>query len=479
MMIRKFQLWIRQKFSDDSCSHAPPSDGNKERSETIIATSSKRENELDVDVLIVGGGIVGASLALYLARSSSDSDVKIQVVDREYVGSEASGLSAGTIWAAGWGDRSHGGLFLGEETMSLLKYLDGKGRDFELNISGAMSIATNEDQRTRQSNSVKRLVPHGYEGTMLVGREAILSHAPHLGSSTSVVAASLWPKSAHVDPHKLTIAIAEEAEDLGANILEGVEIVGVTPISSDTEENVDDKQSAVRCPFRYRVVASDGRSWRARNVVIAAGAWCKSIGRSLGLQVPVVPVKGQMWITEPLPRDTMPNLIFTTESHEWWGSNSSRDDAHGVPEYCTHDFEGNLLCRHAYGRQKEDGCVIFGGDRVMCDPGDYTVNDVDLERNREYVLEFFPNLRSAAVEGSWAGIMGFSMDGKPLIGELSDVGYPGLWIAAGFGPHGIMEGPGAMRILSDAMKGPLDDEAGKIIKPYDPCRVGGGSPESS
>jgi len=430
----------------------------------ILACSSAApvdEGEIkEVDVLIVGGGIVGVSVALFLARK--DSSKRIQVLERGYVGSEASGLSAGTIWAAGYGDRTHAGLLLGQMTVELLEELDKKA-DFEFERSGAFSIAASPEQVERQRNSVRNLVPHGYRGQMIVGRDAVLKRFPGLGSETSVLAASTWPLSCHVNPKALTHTIADEAENLGVSISEETPVTEIRCLNSSENDET----------YRYEIRDGNGSTWHAKHIVVAAGAWVKPLGRTLGLRFPVEPVKGQMWITEEAPQLQGGSLIFTTESHVWWSKHSSRDDAHGIPEYCTHDFQGNLLCRHAYGRQTRDGQIIFGGDRVRCAPDDYTVDETDLEHNIQYVREFFPDVEKYPLAGTWAGIMGFSVDGKPLIGELHELGYPGLWMAAGFGPHGIMEGPGAARILADMICRDGDRSNNELMYTFRPCRHDG------
>ena len=95
-----------------------------------------------------------------------------------------------------------------------------KDVDFEFERSGAFSIAASPDQVKRQSNSVRSLVPHGYEGQMLVGRDAVLKQFPGLGENTTAIGASTWPLSCHVNPKALTHVIAEEAENLGVYISE-------------------------------------------------------------------------------------------------------------------------------------------------------------------------------------------------------------------------------------------------------------------
>lgn len=129
-----------------------------EQEETrILSTSVARRKENPkiekVDVLIVGGGIVGVSTALFLARK--DSSTKIRVVERGYIGSEASGLSAGTIWNASYGDRSHAGLLLGQMTVDLCEELNKiEDVDFEFEKSGAFSIANNSEELERQRKAV-------------------------------------------------------------------------------------------------------------------------------------------------------------------------------------------------------------------------------------------------------------------------------------------------------------------------------------
>ena len=131
------------------------------------------------------------------------------------------------------------------------------------------------------------------------------------------------------------------------------------------------------------------------------------------------------------------------------------------------------MVRHAYGRQTVDGMIAFGGDRQRCGDEDYSVDENGITTHREHVGEFLNEaIMSAPLAGSWAGIMPFSVDGQPLVGELDPLGLPGLWLASGFGPHGIMEGPFAGKLLADAVTGvaPLPEA---VAAKFNPCREGG------
>src|SRR4029453_14793908 len=110
----------------------------------------------------------------------------------------------------------------------------------------------------------------------------------------------------------------------------------------------------------YRIETCQG-SYQAATLVIAAGAWCGGIGAMLGLRIPIVPVRGQMWASDPLP----PRLFHTisaAESSLQWHSAPGNDTQ--TPSYLTHRGQQRLT-RHLYGRQTRTGEIIFGGDRQL------------------------------------------------------------------------------------------------------------------
>ena len=155
--------------------------------------------------------------------------------------------------------------------------------------------------------------------------------------------------------------------------------------------------------------------------------------------MPVVPVKGQIWATEEAPRGTLRRVLYTFASHHRWAlrGGDMRDDAAGLPCRVTHDATGARCVDHGYARQCTDGRVIFGGDRVACDGRDYSASDEATAHSRSMWAGIVPRLvrgeRAPACDGAWAGIMPFSMDGKPLVGSCAAVGHPRVWMLAGFG----------------------------------------------
>jgi glycine/D-amino acid oxidase-like deaminating enzyme len=104
------------------------------------------------------------------------------------------------------------------------------------------------------------------------------------------------------------------------------------------------------------------------------------------------------------------------------------------------------VTRHLYGRQRRNGELIFGGDRELCG-WDTTPDPVGIEVNRGHVIELLPFLSAPPITRTWAGLMPFSLDGKPLIGRVP--GRDDLWIVGGLASSGFGRGPMAGKLLAD------------------------------
>ena len=110
---------------------------------------------------------------------------------------------------------------------------------------------------------------------------------------------------------------------------------------------------------------------------------------------------------------------------------------------------------------------MFGGSRIKCNDGDFTILKQDIEDNLDLVAtDVIPKVADYAVNGYWCGLMAFPMDGMPIIGNLSKVGLDGIWMLCGFGPHGMMEGPGAAQYIADCLvDGNGEDESALCVHP--------------
>ena len=174
-------------------------------------------------------------------------------------------------------------------------------------------------------------------------------------------------------------------------------------------------------------------------VVIAAGAWSRPIGALLDLDVPIVPVRGQMWATAPQPPRVFQTMSAAESPLAW------HRDRGGAPPDLTHR-DGRRVTRHLYGRQRRNGELIFGGDRELAG-WDTTPDPAGIATNRGHAIELLPLLAELPVARTWAGLMPFSLDGAPLIGRVP--GRDDLWIVSGLASSGFGRGPMAGKLLAD------------------------------
>jgi sarcosine oxidase subunit beta len=191
----------------------------------------------------------------------------------------------------------------------------------------------------------------------------------------------------------------------------------------------------------YLVETSQG-PFPAAALVIAAGAWCSSIGALVGVRIPIVPVRGQMWATAALAPRVF-QTIASAESACHWQQQPGND--YETPPDLTHRGTTRLT-RHLYGRQTRAGEIIFGGDRQLV--GTNKVPDAaGITVNHAHAAEVLPMLCDLPIARTWAGLMPFTLDGAPLIGQIPQ--RRNLYIVSGLASSGFGRGPMAGKLLAD------------------------------
>ena len=373
----------------------------------------------EAEVLIVGGGIAGAATAYYLARHGRD----VALVERGEIASEASGANAGQIGATGWGEMPDLGSYLTMGSLQLFKELQlDHGYDIEFRQSGSLTAIHTPEQYDYMRNRVLEMRSQGAEVELLTAREA---RAMEPEVNPALLGFMYTPLRAQADPVKATRAFADAAAQLGARILTNHAVSGVAPR-----------------PGGGYSVASSGGEFACGSVVIAAGAWCGPLGGMLGLDIPIVPVRGQMWATESLPPSVFQTQSSVESAHAW--SVDDGADADTPPEL-THKG-GRRVTRHLYGRQRRNGEIIFGGDRQLTGY-DKAVEHTGIEVNKGHASEVIPMLSSLPIARTWSGLMPFSMDGAPIIGGIPS--RDNLFIVSGLASSGFGRGPMAGKLLAD------------------------------
>ena len=373
---------------------------------------------LDADVIVVGGGIVGCSAAMFLA----DAGMDVNLLDRGGISGEASGLNAGSIGGYGWGRSPSLQEHLTMGSLDIFKSLQiEKGYDIEFRQSGSLVAIQSLNQYEYAQERVSYLKSEGMQVEILSPNEA-KSYEPNLNGDLNGYMYSSYRGQA--DPIKSTRAFSEVAKNNGAIITASAPVTRLEQAGQGW------------------IVRSHNRVINCQALLIATGAWTSEIGNMIGLNIPIQPVRGQMWATDSIPPRIF-HTISSMESSEYWHKNPIVNE--DSPPELTHNGDSRVT-RHLYGRQRANGEVIFGGDRELLGFRD-DVSFTGIEVNKTHAGEILPFLDRLSVKRTWSGIMPFSPDGLPLIGRIEQ--YENLFLATGLGSSGFGRGPGSGMLVAD------------------------------
>jgi sarcosine oxidase subunit beta len=373
---------------------------------------------LETDVLVLGGGIAGTSTAYHLAALGH----RVTLVERGEIASGASGVNAGQIDSVGWGRAPDLQAHLTAGSLEIFERVQlDHGEDIEFRRSGALRAIHTEAQHDFVRAHVAGLQARGQTVELLSIREA---RAIEPALSPALLGVMYSPLRSQADPVKATRAFATLAARHDARVLEHHEVRALAP----------------RAAGGYTIRAGD-QDIVAGDVVLAAGAWSGALGALLDLDIPIVPVRGQMWATAPEPPRIFHTMAAAESSLDW------HRDRGATPPELTHR-DGRRVTRHLYGRQRRNGEIIFGGDRELAG-WDTTPTAPGIATNRAHAIEVLPFLAALPIARTWAGLMPFSLDGKPLIGRIP--GREHLWIVTGLASSGFGRGPMAGKLLADCL----------------------------
>ena len=362
----------------------------------------------NTDFLIIGGGIIGTSAAYILSKLGKS----VILVEKESIAAGSTGMSAGTIFCAGKGKIPE--LNQTMKTRELLLELKLQGYDCGWRPTGALQIATSVSEKNHLREKFKHWINNGHNHLEFLNTQQVQALEPRLNQN--VLAAIHSPLSGHVDPNLTARAFADAALDHGATLIENAEATQIKQIGD-----------------KYKTTFNHNLEITSKSIILATGVSSHLLKYFKDHLVPkITAVKGQIWKTDNHNQKPLNKVIFTCGSHLFWSQCQT------TPPNCTHQ-EGKQLVDHAYGKQTIDGSIIFGGDRIPSN--DFSEDLTSLERNQKYVSQFLPNLKP---DQYWTGLMPFSSTGKSICKLINPILYPNVWFVGGFGPHGIMEGPGCV-----------------------------------
>ncbi len=330
---------------------------------------------ITTEVIVVGAGVIGCATAYFLSRLGT----RVVVLDQGGIGSGASFHATGLLGGGDSNPQSETAYRVTIETLPRLQ--EETGIDVLYQMQEGLHIALTEQQEKR--GKAMAATP-GLAGTkrVFLDRDEARKLEPRL--SEKILGAVWLEKSAQLDSYRYTLALAQGAEQAGAQFMTR-QVIGLVRQGS--------RVTGVKTP--------SGVIWADR-VILATGAWSGKTEGWLDMAIPVHPQKGQnlrlRWTGDP--------LRYLIRQVGW----------------------GHLL-------QRKDGLVSAGSTAEENEGLDTTPTSEALSQIMEHVLSIMPCLEIAEVVSQFAGPRPQSPDNLPLIGPIPTIS--GVYLNTGHGPSGV------------------------------------------
>jgi sarcosine oxidase, subunit beta len=344
------------------------------------------------EVVVVGGGIVGASVAWHLA----EADVDVALLERGDVACGSSGKPIGGVRAQ-FSDALNVRL--------AARSLEAYGRVAEqigLDRVGYLFLLRTPDEVARFERSIAVQREHGVLARLVEPAEAQRLCPPV--DRDRFVAAAFSPSDGHARPELAVRAYLAAARHRGARVVTGCTVTGI-----DVHGGEIAAVQTSRGPVRTSVV------------VCAAGAWSREIGAMAGVDLDVRPVRRQIAFAEPA-EPVAPRLPFTID-------------------YAT----------TFYFHTAADGVLLGMSDPAQAPGFEQAYDDAWLPALRRCAASCAPSLAGARVRDGWAGLYEVTPDANALIGEARSTGR--FLYATGFSGHGFCHAPATGEIVRDLIRG--------------------------
>ncbi|KRE04123.1 D-amino acid oxidase [Bosea sp. Root670] len=403
------------------------------------------------DVVVIGGGIIGITTALFLAREG----ISVTVCEKGEVGHEQSGRNWGWVRVMG---RDPGEIPLGLESMRLWEDMDRLvGGDTGFTRSGIVYVADTAAKFAEQEAWLEHARTYQLDSRLLSKREidAVLP-----GGKRAYAGAMFTPSDARAEPQKAVPAMARALRRHGGTVLTRCAVRGI--------ETAGGRVSGV--------VTERGRI-ACQRAVLAGGAWSRLFLDNLGIDLPALKILGSVFRTEPLdgpPTHAVGASDFAFRKRQDGGYTIAHRGA-SVAEIVPDSFRLLFDFLPSLARQRHELRLRLG-ERFLEEartPKSWSLDqETPFERNRildpkpsEGILQearrnliaAFPGFAGLKVKESWGGLIDATPDAVPIIGEVPRL--PGFFLATGFSGHGFGIGPGAGRLIADLVSGrtPLID----------------------
>ncbi len=349
-------------------------------------------------VVVIGGGILGTSIAYNLAKMGLRD---IVLLERQYLNSGATGRCGAGIRQQ-WGTEMN--CILSRESVRLFEHLEEEleyDHSIEFKQKGYLFVIYLEKELEQFKKNIALQNSLDIPSRLITPAEA-KEIVPHLNTDR-LLGATYCPTDGHANPFHVTQAYAKAAELLGTTIHTYTEVLGIDE-EGDRVRGVRTDQGTISCDI----------------VVNAAGGHAALIGNMVGIELPIYPERHQAMVSEPVNIFQNPMVIS--------------------------------LYHHLYIQQAPHGPFIMGqGDPN--EPKSFNIEpswQFPLEVAKK-VAEILPPLKDLKIVRQWAGLYDMSPDAQPILGESPEV--QGFFTSAGFSGHGFMIAPYTSKLMAQAILG--------------------------
>jgi len=345
------------------------------------------------DVVIIGGGVMGASTAYHLATRGMKNMVLLE--RDEFFGQGATGRCAGGVRYQ-FGTEINIRLSLASLPM-LERFKEETGQDVNYRKCGYLFVLTHEKDIAEFQHNIRLQNSLGVKTEWLSGDE--VGRRLPLMNLKDALGGTFNQQDGLADPNSVVMGYLNAARRMGLKAINNVKVNGIH-VSGDKVTGVQTAHG----PIETRLVLN------------AAGPWSAQVGRMAGIHIPVQPIRRQMFTTTPLPT-IPPDFPFVI------------------------DFSQSL-----YFHREGQGLLI-GMSNPDEKPGfDQSVDD-DFELiNLEAAISRMPMIEKAGRASHWAGLYEVTPDAHPIFGRTS---VNGFLVVTGFSGHGFMHGPISGRLMAE------------------------------
>ena len=371
------------------------------------STTVRAGRRKSADVVVVGGGCMGASIAWHLTRRGTD----VALLERGHIGGGATGHSGALV-------RRHYehplGIRLAHEGLRFFETFRARtGHD-----AGFVRVGFTTGARERDVPALVRLLElqrlHGVAANLV---DVDRLHDLEPGMRVDDLAAGAYDaRSGYADPSATALGFARAASESGAEVHEGEEVRRLL-VEEGRSVGVRGKRVSIR----------------ADRVVVAAGQWTPALVATAGLRLPIRFARGEVAVLRRPPDFGPPPKLHFDYYH----------DTYSRPDGTRDTLVGPM-----------------GTDRKSTNlrpiPFDGTLRESTAKDLQARLAARFPGLGRSQLRGGWAGLYDMTPDGYPILGPC---GPHGLAVAAGFSGHGFKLSPAVGRLVAESVLGPVRDPA--------------------